>query len=167
MKRPANAKGRQHAKARPGARVRRTTEQVRDAARRLVAERGGTCEVPDNANEVSRIAIRCAEGHVWRPRIRFILHGTWCPFCAKATISAKLRRRTGALDLDDADEIALYAESIGLAFVANGTTREGRADFFRCGDGHMFEVARDRRTGAWCPACGGRGTELGVGRSVR
>jgi len=78
-----------------------------------------------------------------------------------------VRKHHGVLDLDDADEIAVYAESQGLEFVAGGSLRQGRSDFFRCGEGHMWEVSREARTGPWCPACGARGAGIGVGRIVR
>lgn len=146
---------------------RRTSEQVHTDVLRIVAERGGQCKSLDFKNRDSRMVLQCAEGHVWRTSVGAILGGSWCHVCRRKHITATIRRHFGVLDLDDADEIALYAESLDLTFVTGDPPRQGRTDFFQCDEGHLWEVSREMFTGTWCPACGRLGTGLGVGRIVR
>ncbi len=112
----------------------------------------------------SPMTVRCAQGHVWRTRVKAILYGSWCPRCAVAQIVAAARRHHGTLDLGDTDEIAFWAEPQGLEFVEGDTPRQGRTDFFRCDAGHVWEVSRRSPAGPWCPVCGTRGAATGVGR---
>jgi len=112
----------------------------------------------DHVDHVQEVTFVGERGH---------LEGSWCHVCARHRANASTRRRFALLDLDDEDEIALYAESIGLVSVADDRPCDGRTDFFRCDAGHLFDVSRSVPVGAWCPACGARGTALGVGRIAR
>jgi len=58
-------------------------EEIAEAWRRIVAEKGGVvigdAELIDG---VRYVTIRCAEGHEWRPRVSNIVHcNSWCPEC--------------------------------------------------------------------------------------
>lgn len=145
----------------------RKSEAIREDVLRIVRERGGRCLHLDFRNCNSAMLLECEKGHVWRTRVEQIARGSWCHVCGRGRIAAAIRKHFGVLDLDDADEIGLYAESQGLVFVAGDPPRRGRTDFFRCDEGHLWEVSRQEPTGPWCPACGGRGTAMGVGRTVR
>ena len=145
-------------------RLRRSSEQVHADVLRIVVDRGGQCLELAFRNQESPMTVRCAEGHRWRTRVKAILYGSWCPRCAVGRIVEAARKHRGLLDLDDVDEIAVWAESQGLEFVAGAPPRQGRTDFFRCDAGHLWEVSRRSPSGPWCPACGVRGTALGVGR---
>jgi hypothetical protein len=145
-------------------RLRRTSEQVHADTLKIVAGHGGQCLDLVFKNQESHMTVRCAEGHVWRTRVKAILYGSWCPQCAAARIVESARALHGTLDLGDIDEIAVWAEAQGLEFVEGDPPPQGRTDFFRCDAGHLWEVSRRSPVGAWCPACGTRGTAMGVGR---
>lgn len=168
MNRPARVPTAQAAYTAPNGHAHpRKSETVLAEVLRVVKDRGARCVRLDFRKIASRIVVECAEGHVWRTDVESIVRGSWCHLCGRACIAAAIRKRFGVLDLDDADEVALYAETQGLAFVDGDPPRRGRSDFFRCGDGHLWEMSRAVPTGAWCPACGALGTALGVERVVR
>ena len=144
--------------------LRRTSEEVHADVLKIVADRGGHCLGLTFKNQESRMSVRCAEGHVWRTRVKSILYGSWCPRCAIAKIVVAARKHHGTLDLGDTDEIAFWAEPQGLEFVDADPPRQGRTDFFRCDAGPLWEVSRRSPVGAWCPVCGTRGTAMGMGR---
>jgi len=148
-------------------RPRRTGNEIRKAVLQIVTERDGQCLHLDYRNRNSWIVLRCANGHVWRTRVKAILQGSWCFVCARNRRVAAVRAQFGVLDLDDADEIAFFAESQGLTFVASDLPKLGRSDFYKCEQGHLWEVSRAAPSGPWCPVCGLRGTVLGVGRIVQ
>ena len=149
-------------------RRRRTLEEAIAELSWIVEARGGRCLTSEIAGGETRIRLQCSEGHTWQARVRAILRGHWCPACGRASSDAKCRERFGLLELDDQDEVALWAELRGLTYVQRGKPRLGRSDFFRCASGHMWEVYRGYSAlGSWCPVCGTRGEDMGVGRGVR
>ena len=152
----------------PPIRHRRTLEEIVSDLRQAVADRGGQWLAGEAVSRVAHIELECAKGHRWEARVGNIVDGSWCRVCGKALAEASWKNRFGLLDLDDADEVALWAESQGLTYVQHDKLRLGRSDFFRCANGHMWEVSRSySKLGSWCPVCGTRGEEMGVGRGVK
>ena len=149
-------------------RRRRSRDELVSDLLRIVAERGGRCSTSDFENRESKVRFECALGHAWQTRVGAILDGHWCRACGRRNMEAAYRERFGLLELDDADEVAHWAEARGLAFVQEGKPRLGRQDFFRCAVGHLWEVSRaNSKFGSWCPLCGTRGENMGLGRGVR
>ena len=149
-------------------RRRRSKQQLAADLLRIVEERGGRCLTIAFDSREAVLRLECAEGHLWQTRVGSILDGHWCHVCGRRSMEAAYKARFGLLDLDDADEVALWAESQGLTFVQNGKPRVGRNDFFRCETGHLWEVPRAlSMLGSWCPVCGARGEGMGLGRGVR
>ncbi len=147
---------------------RRSKEQLVADVHRIVQERGGELLSSQVASRDSVLRLRCSLGHVWQARVSSILSGHWCHACGRHSMEAAFRRRFGLVELDDADEVALWADTQGLVFVSAGKPCLGRTDFFRCPQAHLWEVSRPYSPlGSWCPACGARGEALGLGRIVR
>jgi len=148
--------------------LRRSQERLVEDLHRIVQERGGELLTSEVASQESVLRLQCSHGHVWRARVGSILAGHWCHACGRHSMEAAYRKRFGLVALDDADEVALWAEARGLALVSAGKPCLGRTDFFRCPQAHMWEVSRPYSLlGSWCPACGARGESLHLGRVVR
>ncbi len=58
-------------------------EEIAEAWRRIVAEKGGIIiGEPAVENGVRFVSIRCAGGHIWRPRVSHLVSSkSWCPEC--------------------------------------------------------------------------------------
>ena len=152
----------------PKPKRRRNLSQIIEDLQRVIADRGGICHTVDIRSRESVLDLECSEGHTWRARVGSILSGHWCHACGRLSMETAYKKRIGILDLDDVDEVALWAESRGFEYVQNGKLRVGRTDFFSCSDRHLWEVSRDfSRLGSWCPICGTRGESMGVGRQMQ
>jgi hypothetical protein len=122
--------------------LRRTRPDIIRDLLRTVGERGGLCHTTELQGRTTRVELDCGKGHRWWARAGNILDGSWCPACGRASTEALWMARFGLVALDDADEVALWAEARGLIHVQHGKLRLGRVDFYQCSAGHLWEASR-------------------------
>ncbi len=71
--------------------------------RHLAAERGGKCLSTVYVDKATPLEWMCAQNHVWQTIPHVIVHGSWCPHCAKTrklelkNLQAIARARNGRL----------------------------------------------------------------------
>ena len=53
-------------------------------AQAAALERGGVCLSSECRSGASMLRWRCERGHEWTANAGLVLHGTWCPKCARA-----------------------------------------------------------------------------------
>jgi len=109
--------------------------------RKLGLSRGGICLSTEYAGSKTKLTWQCALKHRWEARPVSIVHGTWCPQCA----------RNQRLALTDMREIAARR---GGNCLSREYLNEKTALAWYCSAGHRWSATPDKvKRGSWCPAC--------------
>jgi len=113
---------------------------------RSVRERGGRIE-GTYVDRVTKVRLRCAEGHTWTAVPGSITSGRWCPICAVAT---RIRMRQAAAFA--ALQAAVRAHR-GRVLTRRWTSAKAPMRF-RCARGHAWSrSASEVMSGSWCSIC--------------
>ena len=107
----------------------------------IAAELGGRCLSDKYENSTTMLRWECREGHIWEETPDVIMHGNWCPECARAKL----------LTIEGMQEIAFERGGKCLSDTyINSTTKLT----WECSKGHTWEASpQSIRRGGWCPDC--------------
>ena len=114
-----------------------------ERARAMVAARGGTIvEGPAGTGNARHFVVRCAEGHVWKPRVANLANGSWCPGCYGNVPDT----------LENMHKIAADRGGRCLSDEYRGSSTHLS---WECALGHKWDATprNVRSLGSWCPAC--------------
>lgn len=113
--------------------------------RELAAEHGGECLSTEYAGHKTALDWQCAKHHVWRTTPHVILHGSWCPECAK----------TKKLKIKDLQRIARMRGGQLLSRVVSAN----EPLWWTCAEGHIWRAKASKvkgnqyTNGSWCALC--------------
>lgn len=118
--------------------------------RRTIARREGELLTPDYIDSHTKLRYRCRNGHEWEAAPGAILHGTWCPECARRSRSKSSLTREHPIR----ERLQLIARRHGGRALLETYRNYDTPLRFRCARGHEFEalpMSIDR--GRWCALC--------------
>jgi hypothetical protein len=112
-----------------------------EAMKNLALTRGGKCLSPEYFGSRAKLVWVCAFGHRWQAPPVSVVHGTWCPVCA----------RNQRLDLSQFRDLAA---SRGGECLSHTYMNERTPLQWRCAIGHKWKAAPGKvKRGSWCPRC--------------
>jgi hypothetical protein len=126
----------------------------------VAISRGGKCLSAEYLNSKCKMIWECARGHVWQALPVSVVHGTWCPVCA----------RNQRLCLSQLQSIS---GAKGGRCMSDQYTNERTALQWQCSEGHRWSATPGKvKRGSWCPVCARaqrrrRGEDLGASRRPR
>ena len=93
------------------------------------------------------MVFECELGHKWKAFPSYILHGTWCPECAKLN-----RANSKRLSIEYAWELA---NSHGGRCLSEKYKNNSEKLLWECKEGHQWMAKISHiKNGSWCPTCG-------------
>lgn len=96
-------------------------------------------------NSVSKLTIKCAEGHIYRTKWNHFQQGHRCPKCANITTANKQRFSQ--------EFIAKEFEKIGYKLLSKYKNYDTKLDIL-CSEGHLYKVDYSHfKRGYKCPYC--------------
>jgi hypothetical protein len=102
---------------------------------------GGTCISAEYLSSKSKLIWECSRGHRWQALPVSVIHGTWCPVCA----------RNQRLCLSQLQGIA--AQRFGRC-LSDRYANERSSLRWECAEGHQWAATPGKvKRGTWCPVC--------------
>lgn len=110
---------------------------------KIANDRGGVCLSDYYVNKRIKLSWMCSEGHKWDATSDSVIHGSWCPVCAKSV----------RLHIDDMRIIA--KSKGGMCLSVNYVNNKSKLTW-ECSEGHIWEaIPNNIKRGIWCPICAG------------
>ena len=101
-------------------------------------------------SKISKLSVRCKNGHIWETQVQTIMGGSWCRKCFNENSAGKhLVLKDG---LEQSIKIAKERKGKCLSTeYINALTKL----LWECNNGHQWEATlSDIKKGTWCPICG-------------
>lgn len=102
----------------------------------------------------SKLKWSCAKGHVWEATASQIRNArSWCPYCARERIAARLRKYS----IHDMRDLARKrgGKCLSIAFISVDDKLK-----WKCAEGHEWSaIPKSIQKGSWCPFCSSYVTE--------
>lgn len=117
----------------------------------VVERRGGVLLDNEYHNSLTRVRVRCAEGHEWLVTPASLLEGSWCQVCMAAAKRGQSFPRLSLVDMQ------VVAESRGGRCISETYVNCDTHLRWQCRSGHEWEAKpASIRRGSWCPICARR-----------
>jgi hypothetical protein len=128
-----------------GKKRRLTIEQMQDIA----GNNGGICLSPQYINIHTKLTWECSFGHHWEATPDSVIHGSWCPECAR-------RKRSESNVITSIDEVIQIAEKRGGKCLSDQYVNSNTKLLFECADGHQWAATpKNIKKERWCRKCAG------------
>lgn len=96
---------------------------------------------------------KCKHGHTWKAVANSVVHGAWCPHCAKVARKTLEQCKSFAIDKG--------GDCLSDTYVNSASKLR-----WKCSEGHEWDaIANNVFRGTWCPQCSLENRECGVGET--